>query len=241
MERDKRTLGLAIFLAVICLALTASGQQSWEKKNYKQWSLADIVRILDDSPWAQTQIERVSINYGLPSNSYTAIIRLRSALPIRQALVRRRQLTVNYDKLSATDQARFDAEVKEFLECTDCAKYHLVTLVSPITTTSQDSVSVDVVDKLKGLSLAELKPHVYLTNDRGERRHLAGFIPAKGEGSEAMFVFPRFDEQGKPFLTPENKRFSFTIEEKVYEKRSVPLKKFTFEVSRIIRNGEVIF
>ncbi|HJU54315.1 MAG TPA: hypothetical protein VJ715_07085 [Pyrinomonadaceae bacterium] len=241
MERDKRTHGLAIFLAVICLVLPASGQQSWEKKNYKQWSMADVVRILDDSPWAQTQIERVSINYGLPANSYTAVIRLRSALPIRQALVRRRQLGVNYDKFSAADKTRFDADVKEFLECTDCAKYYLVTLVSPVTTGLTDSVSVDVVDTLRGLSLAELKPHVYLTNDRGERSYLVGYIPTKGEGSEAMFVFPRFDEQGKPFLTPENKKFSFTIEEKVYEKRSIPLKKFTFEVSRIVRNGEVIF
>jgi len=204
--------------------------------------MADLVRILDDSPWAQTQMENHSVTDGrLPPNSYMATMRLRSALPIRQALVRRRQMFVNYDKLSQADQARFDAEVKGFLECPDCAKYYLVTLVSPIITSQQEGSSFDIVSKLKGLSLDTLKPHVYLTNDKGERRYLTGFIPAKGESGEVMFVFPRLDEQGKPFLAPESKRFSFIIEEKVFEGRSVPLKKFTFEVSRIIRNGEVIF
>ena len=241
MERDKRTTGLVIFLAALCLALPAHGQKSWEKKTYRQWSMTEVMQVLVDSPWTQTQAGHVSINYGLPDNYYTATIRLRSALPIRQALVRRRQLAVNYDKLSAADKARFDAEVKEFLECSDCAKYYLVTLASPITVPPAGNVSADIVGTLKGLSLETLKPHVYLTNDKGERRHLAGFIPAKGEGAEAMFVFPRFDEQGKPLLTPENKKFSFTIEEKVFENRSFPLKKFTFEVSRIVRNGEVIF
>lgn len=148
---------------------------------------------------------------------------------------------MNYDKLSEADRARFDAEVKSFLECSDCAKYLIVTLVSPITTFAEGSTGADIVGGLKGSSLEKLKPYVYLTNDKGERRQLAGFIPAKGEGAEAMFVFPRFDERGKPFLTPENKKFSFTIEEKFFEKRSIPLKKFTFEVSRIVRNGEVIF
>jgi hypothetical protein len=232
VNRVKRTSGFCILLALLCLALPASGQQSWEKKEYRQWSKADVARILDDSPWAQTQYE---------SPKYIATIRLRSALPIRQALVRIRQLTVNYDKLGEADRARFDSEVKEFLECPSCARYYLVTLVSPITTFADGRSGLDAVGALKGSPLEALKPHVYLTNDRGERRYLAGFIPAKGEGAEAVFVFPRLDDRGRPFLTPENKRFSFTIEDKILEKLAVPLKKFTFEVSRIVRNGEVIF
>jgi hypothetical protein len=171
---------------------------------------------------------------------------LRSALPVRQALVRRRQLFLNYDKFSPADKARFERETKEFLECSDCAKNYIVTLGSPVPYNESPPVSksryfFDIVGTLRNLSLNELKPLVHLENDRGERRELVHFIPPKREGAEAMFVFERLDGLSKPLISSENKRFSFKIDEKLFEKRSVPLKKYTFEVSKLTQNGEIVF
>ena len=236
---------LISFIFILCLVVSIYGQTVWEKKSYKQWTPTEVGQILNDSPWAQTQEDWGERTTNGHLNSFAAVIRLRSALPIRQAVVRQRMLVVNYDKLSAGDQSRFDAEVKQFLECSDCASNYILTLGSPImvfhNTSEGPNTSFDIVSRLKDLSLKDLKEYIYLANDKGERRQLVYFIPPKKEGAEAMFVFPRFDEQGKPLLTSENKSFYFKIDEKVFEKRSVPLKRFSFDVSKLLRHGEVIF
>jgi hypothetical protein len=210
------------------LITSAYGQTIWEKKPYTEWSMGEALRVLDDSPWAQTQIES-------GKEAFTVTIRLRSALPIRQALIRQRQLQLNYGKFSPAEKARFDADAKDFLTCSDCAEYYIVTLTSAFNHPYPLRV-------LEGLSLDELKSQVSLTNDKGERRSLAGFIPPRAEGKEAMFIFQRFDDHGSPLLTTADKQLHFKIEQRVFEgKTLVPIKKFTFGVSKLIQNGEVMF
>jgi len=244
-------LALGLFM-ISLLVDSAYSQKVWEKKSYTNWTAAEVGRILLDSPWAQTLLETAHLAGNLPGTSYSATIRLRSALPIRQALVRRRQLAVNYENLSSTDRARFDAETREFLECTDCANFYIITLASrafgglpgvrlPNNTTTPGSYGVDITAPLKSLSLTDLKPYVHLINDSGEHREIVGFIPPAGEAGEAMFVFPRMDNQGKLMILPGDKKFHFKIDSEVFKKMAAPLKKFTFEVSRLVQNGEVIF
>jgi hypothetical protein len=97
------------------------------------------------------------------------------------------------------------------------------------------------IRRLIDLSLDDLKAYIYLANDKGERRLLVRFIPPKTEDTAAMFVFQRFDDQGKPLITKDNKSFFFKIEDKLLERKTVPLKRFTFEVSRMIQNGVIVF
>ncbi|HEX7998549.1 MAG TPA: hypothetical protein VF528_09175 [Pyrinomonadaceae bacterium] len=217
------------FIAFPCLATTIYAQKVWEKKPYQQWSLSEVVQILSDSPWAQTQVKEEHDSFG----TYLITIRLRSALVVRQALVRQKQIHLNYDKFRPADKARFDAEVKEFLECPDCEKYYIITIGS-----MNDLYPIRAI---KESSLDKLRPYVFLTNDKGERRDLVHFIPPKNKQGEAMFVFSRFDDQGKPLLTVDNKTFHFKIDEKVFEGQTPPLKKFTFEVSKLLQRGDIVF
>jgi hypothetical protein len=237
----KGTNSLQLFLLLFCLVIPAYSQKSWEKKSYTQWSLSDVEQVLNDSPWSQIQVEDHGSASSPDPNAFHVTIRLRSALPIRQALVRQRQIFVKYDKLSVAEQARFDSEVKEFLDCTDCDKYYFVTLGSSLGTGPQRGAFSDPIWNLRNLSVDDLKPYVYLVNDKGERSPLVHFIPPKVEGSEAMFVFSRFDGQGKPLLTIANKSFYFKIDESVLGRQLVPIKKFTFEIPKLIRNGNILF
>ena len=45
------------FVAGMCLLTTAFAQKAWEKKPYAEWSMSEVMHILTDSPWAQTQFE----------------------------------------------------------------------------------------------------------------------------------------------------------------------------------------
>jgi hypothetical protein len=239
-------------LTLSFLVVSNYGQKVWEKKPYSEWTLSEVVRILTDSPWAQTAFETTRFSYNVTGQSYSATIRLRSALPVRQALVRQRQLAVNYDKLKTADRVRFDAETNEFLKCSDCLKYYIVTLASmlpagspPVTlsdnVTLTGNVGIDIGVVLERKSLNDLKPYVHLTNDKGERREIVGFIPPAGKGKEAMFVFRRVDDHGRPLITTGNKKFYFEIDKEVFKELGGPLKKFTFEVSQLIHKGQVAF
>jgi hypothetical protein len=234
---------LFVCAVVGCLCTSAFGQKFWEKKPYTEWSLGEVMQILSDSPWAQTEVEENQTR--LPAGSFWATIRLRSALPIRQALLRQKQILLNYHKFSAADKARFDKETREFLECSDCGDYYIVTVGSPILKAAPTSPSrpnsVDIIGSLKNLSLDELKSSVYLANDKGERRELVRYFPPAAAGKEAMFVFRRLNERGKSLITLDNKSFSFKIEDKPFDKLGLSLKKFTFEVKKILQNGALVF
>jgi hypothetical protein len=204
-----RILGTAVAVSTLILT-AANGQSVWDKKPYTQWTMSEVLQVLSNSPWTQVQIENVRVS-GL-FNSYAATIRLRSALPIRQALLRKKQLQLNYDKFTPADKNRFDNETREFLSCSDCEKFYLVTLGSPIFSpaavpNSEPSVVFDIVGELKNLSPAELKRHVFLVNDQGDRRELIHFVPPSAEGKEAMFVFPRLDKQASHLSPPVTKSF----------------------------------
>ncbi len=235
MNKNKHLALIASSLPLLFLSISTFGQNVCHKKPYQQWSYDEAVHIIADSPWAK--FERLSdVLY-----VYSTNIRLHSALPIRQALVRRKQIRMNYDNFTATDKVKFDSAVREDLECPDCAKYYILTL--SIIPTDQK-----VLGLLTGLSLDKLTQYVFLANDKGDRRNLVKFIPPTGGGSNALFFenavfyFERYDEQGKPLLTIDNKKLYFSIDEKVFKGKLVPpISKVSFEASKLICNGKIVF
>ena len=110
------------------------------KKPYLQWSKSETEKMLRDSPWAKhitlsktsmlfRQEERTSNaereQTETPVVTYTA--QLRSAIPIRQAVVRERQLQEGYDGMSAAQKAALDAKTNAYLNST---QEEIVVLVS---------------------------------------------------------------------------------------------------------------
>ena len=98
---------------------------------------------------------------------------------------------------------------------------------------------VDVVALLKRVPDAELQRRVSLSNDKGERRTAVKLTFTKR--NEVVFLFPRFDDQGKPLITASNMKFYFEVDEYLFRKEARALRKFTFEVSRLLQDGGVIF
>jgi hypothetical protein len=62
---------------------------------------------------------------------------------------------------------------------------------------------VDVVALLKRVSSDELQQNVSLSNDKGQRRTAVSVKFTKP--NEVVFLFPRFDDQGKALITDANR------------------------------------
>lgn len=133
-----RSFPAFVLTAALCLAAsTLAAQELWETKRYQEWSKADTEKMLHNSPWAQhVTLSRVVMtgmstgNRGvtgmgnqaavqdaqhseLPYLTYTA--QVRSAMPIRQAVVRQRQLAENYEKKKEKEREALDAKTNAYL------------------------------------------------------------------------------------------------------------------------------
>ncbi len=244
-----------IYLIAVSFGLfSAATQNDITGKPFEQWSKSETAKILTKSPWAKEQEIRIPVsqlntvagaqdaNLQGPSVSgganapadFRFTVRLRSGLPVRQALVRTRQLEGRIDRMSAADRAAFDARNKGLLECPACAGNYVVTISSK----SINYPRLDpIYESLKTATVPQLKSDIYIANERGERRELVHFVAPVGPGAEATFFFARFDEKDKPLLTTANRKLIFRFN------KADPgaVTNFDFDVSKLIMNGEVMF
>lgn len=216
---------VVLILLLIGISYPAFSQDDWEKVSYQNWSKDEVKKILTNSPWVKV----VNLEYRLGEE--TATIMLRSALPIRQALLRKRQIDSKYDKMSDTDKKKFDEKNKALLECPACSNYYVV------------SIFYDTFMLSNPNFVNDRKKYIYLLNDNGEKRELLNFTPqSKGNNYEAVFFFPRINEKGEPLLTGKSKKLIFRFDIRSEDgKGDFPFSKAEFDVSDFIKNGEVVF
>ena len=258
MKRNLRIWTILVF--GVCIAASAAHAQAvWTDKPFTQWSRSDAETVLNDSPWSSHQEVRMQFDKEkqTAAGSYSGVssaaavssqmevmsdlpvdfiftLRLRSALPVRQALVRLKQLESDSRKLSKKDLETFDAQIKGLLECPACAGNYVVTLSSK----SLNRPGADAVyATFKGGRLSDLQRFVFLANERGERRQLVHFVAPRVPGDDAIFFFPRLDAKGAPLLTPESKQLLINLSDKQVNSVS----NFRIDVSKLVMNGKVEF
>ncbi len=218
---------------VLALTLTtpSSAQKAWQRP-YHQWSIDDTEKVLTDSPWVQTLQKGGVSSMPFPNMGARTMggvtLRLRSGLPVRQAIVRLRQIKANYDRMSPEEKATFDERQRISLECPGCKNNYIVALYPP-------------PSRLKEISLDILKKYIQLRNDRGESRPLVHIEIPKTASDEAILFFSRFNEKGEPLLTPASKKFSISFDPDVFRNDAMGIVRFEFDVSKLILNGEVAF
>ena len=251
-----QSIGLVIGMFTLLSRGFATQEQAG--KPFTQWSRSEAEAILNNPPWAIRNEVRIKFDKEtqVAAGSYSGVssaaaaqaqtevttqvpvdfiftLRLRSALPVRQALVRLRQLQSDV-KMSDQERASYDERTKGLLECPACANNYVITLGSK----STNSPGADAIYTLfKGGRLADLQRYVYIANERGERRQLVYFLPPKAAGDEATFYFPRLDDHGAPLLSPENRWLVINLTDNQIN----PITNFKVDVSSLMLNGKVEF
>ncbi|HLL76531.1 MAG TPA: hypothetical protein VK421_14860 [Pyrinomonadaceae bacterium] len=232
MKTGRRFLLAAAAASAVAATVAAQGD-GWLGKPYQQWTKGEVQKVLSDSPWARTVMQSgpvVSVGGNAAGTSDKVYVaQLRSAMPVRHALLRLRQLNEKYDSMSDKKKAEFDERNRPLVECPACAENYVVSLIPPTSAVNTRTVT-----------LPAMKPHVRLLDERGRKRELVHFTPAKGPGQEIIFFFPRLDERGEPLVTPASKKLIFTIDTNVLGLDATTT-RFEFDLPKMIRDGRVEF
>jgi hypothetical protein len=221
-------------------------QKSWEK-DWKQLKKDEVYKILNDSPWAKnfTNID-VSYSYtGLNKGAFDStrlvaapplIVRFYSSLRIRQALLRLRQLQVNYDNLTDVQKAEFDEKNKTVLKCDNCKNYYVFILLQPVSNPNEKSI---IGNHFKDNKVSDFKDTIFLTNDRKEKRELEEFVAPKTDADVAVFYFPVMDEKQNPLITEQTKKITLNFKSSLM--KTPYLQNIEFDVTKMMINGKFDF
>lgn len=252
---------LILFLCVASLSVTVYGQKFLDKP-YQKWSQEEALKIISEKPFAdqytggqnetakeQQAREQADTRLGGSDRGSAGrslgkppvYVRLHSSLPVRQALVRLRQIAAGYDKMSGDDQKKFDGSTATLLSCSICNDYYVVTMIK-----AKDK-SMGAVDNglFQTMKMEDFKGKVWLVNDKGEKRELEQFTPSKGSGDTAIFFFKRADDKGSVLIMPDSKEFKFVFDRSLLDRHNPDSEllppSFEFKVAKITIAGKVEF
>jgi len=214
------------FLATLILVLgltTATAQKT--DRPWADWSKKEAEKVLEDSPWAQTQTDSDTSQMfysptqdpqrmGRSANDDARLregavdqavnvkfhVRFFSARPIRQALVRLMEI----QQKPSTEVA---AKLTSFAELQSTSS-----IIVTVTFESNDQrYSGSVMQAFNSAVTGTLKNNTYLERSDGKRLFLEEYVPPGKDGFGARFIFLR-DLDGKPFITRDVSEVRFYAE-----------------------------
>ena len=236
---------LLLFLLLVTAVLFAA--DAWQSKPYTQWTKNDVERLTSSSPWAQTvvlrspnmtQLRRKTGQFasgpdegeGAANPEVDYKIAIRTARPIREALVRATALEQKYEQMDSAARAQFDQKWNAYLaQVPDKIIFHV--------RYSSNATEIDrqLANYWQTQTLDTLKVDTYLNSPDGERITPIAFWAGKGASREFQIAFPRPKEP----LT----KSSFSVEFKHPDVTSQPSSRITarFSVKDLEYKGEVTY
>lgn len=217
MKVSDRNFATLILLTLIACALASTARaQFWAKQPFDQWSRRDCEDLLNNSPWTQSRIiekvileqihEPASVAGREQPAKITYTVRLLSARPVRQAMVRLARLGPDYTKLTPEQRQPVDARQNAFIE----QKFDDRVVIQIEYTTSALPYRTELVTRWRARPEEDLKKDFYLATARGRIPAARVIVAAGGEGG-LQVIFPRVVE-GRPVIQPDDKNFSLEFQ-----------------------------
>ncbi len=239
------------FMAPLALLLSLTGATAQKNdKPWTDWSKKEAEKMLNSSPWAQTQTdsdtsqmffsptaapgtrsttqsESVNIDRSITGATNQSVnvsfhVRFFSARPIRQALARMMEL-----------QQKPTPEVAEKLKAFAELKSENSIIVTVNYESPDQRYSGVVMQAFNSAITATMKNNSYLQRPDGKQLFLEEYVPPGKDGFGARFIFLR-EMNGQPFITKE------TGEVRFYTQYSNGIKvDRRFKVADMMFNGEL--
>ena len=209
-EVSIRKIVLPMYLTIVLLVLvpTILGQDYWKVKSYKEWSEKECREMLEHSPWSrdftQTDVVIMGTSDSTLSDSKQPYqkyqVQFRSAMPVRQAIIRMAQIVQKYDALKPEQKKQFDQQAESFL-AQDLSQ---MVIVYVTWATNMPTLNLELANEWKSQTTESLKNRVYLYGSKGDKVPLKQFVAPQGAERSFQFIFPR-NYRGKEILGPEDK------------------------------------
>jgi len=201
-----KIISITIVILLMCAVLVA--QKSWN-----DWNMKETTKMLNESPWGQTQLEtrQAEEPVGAITNNGSSrgmnqrdpgkdspgaitsyikyFVRFLSAKPIRQAVVRKLEL----------ENPGMDAQRVEQLKAFADASSNDFIVVAVAAEAKDQSTGGAALQAFKTATIESLKSGTYLERKDGQRVEIADFKLPVADGLGAKFIFPRL-LNGQPFL-----------------------------------------
>lgn len=198
----KRILCFVVSIIFLAGIFATAGGEFWEKKDYKQWSQKECNKLLEDSPWAKDftvqQTAIMTSNKASDDGQQLYIkyqMQFRSALPVRQAIVRQMQIAQKYDSLSSDQRQQFDKKAEAFIS----ADFADMVVVYVTYSTNSRTNEMELARYWQSQTADLLKNYVNLSNSKGDKVYLTRFNATQGAEHNFQFIFPR-QVNGAPLI-----------------------------------------
>jgi hypothetical protein len=196
---------LVLVSTILVAALTVSGLSDfWADKPYSKWSAKDVRRLLSESPWGKTTTLRTAIikqvhretgqfsglageGEGVADPTVEYAVYLRTARPVREALVRQAQLEQKYEQMDEAGKKAFDAKWSQFLAADVSDKI----IVQVQYTANTADIDRQLMDFWQTQTTATMQNLAAIAYPDGQRFAPSAFWVAKGAGREFQLAFPR--------------------------------------------------
>lgn len=162
------------------------------------------------------------------------VIQIRSALPLRQALVRRAQLQQNYERMLAEDRQRFDQEIERFLA--EDFSDRVVIFVS--FDSNIDFDKRELARHWQAQSTQTLKNSVFLIGGKGRKAELQDFKLANPNGQAFQLTFPR-KVDGEELVGPGDKNLMLEFIHPATTRKPERRALVEFKVKKMLVDGQL--
>lgn len=205
---------------LVMLSVSAAGicaGDVWVDKDWKLWSKDEVKMVLQDSPWSKHWAKgQVTTSTALPGVSGAGregaagenapqinyYLQIRSAMPVREAVIRDAQLDRSYDSMSEAEKKAFDAQSAQFLN----RVYSDVIVLHVLYSSNVQTFERQLADHWQNIRADAVPVDFYLITERGDRISPVHFSSPKGGTYEFDMAFPRM-ANGEPIIHPDDKTF----------------------------------
>ena len=222
-----------VFISLL-LALCACSALAQKAKPWTEWSEKEAAKILNDSPWGQTQTEGEESRQPEQTSAITQVAAPRSAdrqlqregeapktgpsrvLKFRMRFLSAKPVRGAFARLLLLKKAEVDENLSTQLQGFVDRDFSEYVVVAVSVEAADERLAGSAMQALTTVTSDALKDKVYLERKDGKRLVLADYRPPGPDGMGAKFVFMR-QLEGQPFLTPEsdNVRFFAQLNEKM--------------------------
>jgi hypothetical protein len=212
----RRYAAAMLIMLSVSVVATCAGDV-WVDKDWKLWSKDEVKVVLHDSPWSKHWAKgQVNTSAALPGTSGAGregaaganapqidyYLQIRSAMPVREAVIRDAQLDRSYDSMSDAQKQAFDTQSAQFLS----RVYSDVIVLHVLYSSNIQVFERQLAEHWQNIRPDSVPEDFYLITERGDRISPIHFTSPKGGAYEFDMAFPR-TVNGEPIIHPGDKTF----------------------------------